>query len=355
MITTPEWEEIISEVVSAPGVAMVIGGVDTGKTSFCSQLCSAGFRAGTATAVVDADIGQSEIGAPGTIGMAMVDREIEALANLKPKRIYFVGATTPAGHTLECAVGVRRMVDAAREMGARMVVLDTTGLVEGPLGRKLKTYKADLVRPDYLIAIERRREVDHLLAPFARVADVKTRRVASPELARRKLPELRASRRRLNFYNHFNDAPGHIIRLDDVSLWNTWLCTGRLMKWQYVKFMEDTLKCRVLHAEITGKGIFAVTERQCRKSDLGPIEEQFKTRTVNLVQGELFKDLLVGLGDEHGNTLNVGLIQAIDFRQRFMFVLSPMKTISPVRVVQFGAMRVTKEGRELGAIRPGEV
>lgn len=334
---------------------MVIGGVDVGKTHFCAQLCNAAFQAGIPTAVVDADVGQSEIGAPGTIGMALVDQEIEGLSTLRPKRLYFVGSTTPVGHTLECAVGSKKMVDAALGLGAKLVVLDTTGFIDGPIGRKLKTYKADLVRPNYLIGIQKRREVEHLLVPYTKIAPVSVRKINASELARRKPPEFRAARRQLNFYRHFHDAPGHIIRLDEVSLWNTWFRTGRPLKWQFMKFIEDALKCRILHAEVTGEGLFIVSERSCQAQGRNLLEEQFKTDKITVVTAESFRNLLVGLADENGNALNVGLIQAIDFKQRFMFVLSPMKTASPVKVVQFGAMRVTKEGKELGVLKQGEL
>jgi len=349
------WEDIISEVLDKPGIVMVIGDVDTGKTSFCVQLCNAGYSAGIPTAVVDADVGQSEIGAPGTIGMGIADRVIESLSDLRPKRLYFIGNTTPVGHLMESAIGTKKMVDAAIGQGAKLVIVDTTGMVDGPIGRKLKTYKADLLRPDYLIGIEQNREIDHLLVPFTRIASVKIRRIKSSEEARRKPPAFRAARRQLNFYRHFHDAPGHIIRLDDVCFWNTWFRTGRSVKWQYIKSVEDALKCRILHAEITGKGLFVVSERSCRSAGIRVLEEQFRTSNITLVKGESFHNLLVGLADENGSVLNVGLIQAVDFKQKFIFVLSPLKTASSVKVVQFGSIRVTKEGKELGTLRQGEI
>ena len=355
MPVSPEWESVIAEIVDAPGAAMVIGGVDTGKPNFCLQLANAAREAGVAVAVVDADVGQSEIGAPGTIGMAMVDRAVEALSDLKPKRLYFIGATSPVGHTLECAVGTKKLVDSALGLGAKLVVVDTTGLISGPIGRKLKTYKTDLVRPDYLIGIQRRREVEHLLTPFGKVSPIKVRRVTMSDQARRKPPEFRTARRKLNFHKHFYDAPGHIIRLDDICTWNTWFATGRPMKWQYMKFIEDALKCRVLHAEVTGDGIFIISERGCAASGRAALEEQFKTSNITVISGDLLQNLLVGLADENGNTISVGLIQAVDFKQRFIFVLSPLKSISPVRVVQFGSIRVTKEGKEIETLRQGDL
>ena len=355
MDISPEWESAIGEVVASPGVAMVVGGVDTGKTNFCVQLANAGVEAGISTAVVDADVGQSEIGAPGTIGMALAEKPIEALSDLKARRLYFIGATSPVRHLIECIVGTKKMVDAAVEMGARLVAVDTTGLVDGAIGRKLKTYKADLVRPRYLIGIQKKREIESVLTPFEKVESIRVMKVSSSELARRKPAEFRAARRQLNFYKHFHDAPGHIIHLDSIYTWNTWFCTGRPMKWQYAKLMEDTLKCRILHAEVTGRGIYAVSERTCTRSGLAAIEEYFKTAAITIVRGDTFTNLLVGLADEHGNTMDVGLIQAVDFSQRFIFVLSPIKTVSPVRVVQFGSIRVGRDGKELGTLRQGEL
>ena len=355
MATSPEWVEIITEIASNPGVAMIVGAADTGKTRFCVELCNAGIESGKKVAVVDADVGQSEIGAPGTIGMALADKPIEALSDLKPKRLYFVGVTSPVRHLVECVVGTRKMVEEARGQGAEMVIVDTTGLVDGPTGRKLKTYKTDLIRPDYLVGIQRRREIEHLLAPFAKVNAVHVRKVSCSDQARRKPTEFRAARRRLNFYKHFHDCQGHIIRLDEVSLWNTFLRTGRPMKWQYMKFAEDALKCRVLHAEITGTGIFIIAERPCRPNGIKALEEEFKTRNITVVVGTTYENLLVGLADENAATINVGLLQAIDFKQRFMFALSPIRTISPVRIVQFGSIRVTKDGEELGTLRGGEL
>lgn len=355
MLKTPQWESIISDLVAEPGVVMVIGGVDVGKTSFCLQLCNAGVEAGITTAVVDADIGQSEIGVPGTIGAAAADSQIESLSDLKAKRIYFVGATNPTGHTLECVTGTKKMVDFARNLGAKLVIVDTTGLVDGPIGRKLKTCKIDMARPKYVVGIQKHREIEHLLAPFMRVNTISIKILKSSEAARKKPPEYRAARRQVNFFKHFHDAAGHVIKLDNVSIWNTWLCSGRMMKWQYMKFIEDALNCHVLHAEIIGRGIFIITEHVCSNQGYIKLEEEFRTSNITVVSADRFQNLLVGLADENANIINIGLIQAIDFKQRFMYVISPIKTVSPVSVVQFGSIRVDKDGKEIGVIKQGEL
>lgn len=355
MDITPQWQDLISEILADPGVVLVVGAIDSGKTSFCLQLCNAGVEAGIPTAVVDADVGQSEIGAPGTIGMSPVVSPVGLLSQLKPRRLYFVGATSPAGHIVDCTVGTGEMVDFAEAQGAKLVIVDTTGLVQGPVGRKLKTSKISHIKPKYLVGIQKRHEIDHIIAPFAKMANIRLRRAAVSEQARHKPPEMRAGKRQHNFYKHFHDADGHIIHLEEVSLADTWLRSGRPMKWQYVKTVEDALKCRVLHAEILGDGIYIVTQRSCSAAGRRIVEEQFRTRNIMLVPGDMFQGLLVGLADENGVTINVGLVQAIDFRQKYMFVLSPIRTISPVKQVRMGTLRLSKDGKELGKIRPGDI
>lgn len=355
MEITPDWRSVIEEIAAEPGVAMMVGAIDVGKTRFTLELCRVAAEAGVRVAIVDADVGQSEIGSPGTIGMAMVDEEVSALSDLKPRRLHFVGATSPAEHIAECCAGTRKMVDEAIALGAKLVVVDTTGLTGGWVGRRLKTCKIDLVRPNYLVGIQRKREVEHILRPFSKMANMRIRRVETSQHAMRKSRELRASRRKINYHKHFADSQGHLIRLDDISLWNTWLGAGRPMKWQYRKFIQDSLKCPVLHVEVTGQGIYIISERSCSMSNRKELEEQFKTANITAITGDAFQNVLVGLADENGRTLNVGLLQTIDFKHRFLFVLSPIKTISPVKIVQFGSIRVTKEGDELGAIRPGDM
>ncbi len=334
---------------------MVIGETDAGKTTFCTQLANAALSAGARPAVVDADVGQSEVGPPGTIGMGVAGEPIDVLSDVKPSKFHFVGATSPAGHLVECCIGAKKMVDAARERSADMVILDTTGLVDGFLGRRLKTCKADLVRPDYIVAVQRNKEVEHLLAPFDKTECFRLLRVPASPLAQKKTPELRAARRRASFSAHFSGAATHKIRLDEVSTWNSLFGTGRPMKWQYMKFMQDALKCRILHAEVSAKGVFAVAEHRCSRSGLQEIEEEFKTQNVVVTPGEAFNNLLVGLADGQGNTMDVGLVEAVDFQQRIMYVVSPIKTVTPVRVVKLGSIRVTKEGQEIGSVTPGTI
>ena len=56
--------------LARPGRVFVLGGVDSGKTTFTTRLAQAGLDAGLQVAVVDADLGQSTYGPPGRVRSA---------------------------------------------------------------------------------------------------------------------------------------------------------------------------------------------------------------------------------------------------------------------------------------------
>jgi polynucleotide 5'-kinase involved in rRNA processing len=68
------------------------------------------------------------------------------------------------GNLLPTVVGTARLVERARQLHTQTLLVDTTGLVDGPLGRVLKYHKAVAVGVDHLIAIQRDTELEPLLA-----------------------------------------------------------------------------------------------------------------------------------------------------------------------------------------------
>lgn len=352
---SPEWENAITAITERPGVTLIVGQVDTGKTTFVTQLVKAGVAAGIPTAIVDADTGQSEVGPPTTIGMATVDVPFESLRQLRARRMYFVGSTTPASHLLPTVVGTKKMTDEALARGAKLVVVDTSGLVRGILGRRLKLHKIELVSPIHVVAIQKKREVEHILAAISAIERLTVHRLrVSPEVSI-KSREFRTARRRTQFYDYFRGSDRHILRLDDVVCWNTFFTTGRPIGWQHYRVLERTLKAKVLHSEVVGDGMYIVVECRPDMAGIEALVKRYGSREFTIVCGTDFTNVLVGLADANASIIDLGIIEAIDFRQRHMSVITPAKTITPVRIVQFGSMRIRQDGTELGTIKPGEI
>lgn len=355
METNPAWDSTIQAIVENPGVTMLIGGVDTGKTTFARLLVNAGVEAGIPTAIIDADAGQSEVGPPAAISMAMVEHPVELLKELRPRRMYFIGSTTPAGHLLPVVIGIKRMTDEAIARGAQLIVVDTPGLVGGLIGRRLNLYESDLLAPKHIVGIEKKRDLDAILSVLGRIDRHTLHRVQMSSEARSKPRVFRIARRQTQFYEYFRKAERHIIRLDEITCWGTLFTTGRPVRWQHFRTVERVLKAKVLHAEVVGNGMYIVADCKPGMAGIEALTDKYGNREFTIVCGSDFTNVLVGLADSKGNIIDLGIIEAIDFKQRHMYVITPSKTVTPVKIVQFGSMRVRMDGTELGGIKPGEI
>lgn len=158
-------EKVYQRLLESPGVVFLLGALDTGKTTFGIELVRRAKDAGIAAALVDADIEQSTVGPPTTVGLKLVGGMEELTREtLRPAdALGFVGSLNPREHLLPLVMATAKMVDRAREAGCDLIVVDTTGFVAGIYGQTLKFFKIDAVRPDYVVAFERGGELEGLV------------------------------------------------------------------------------------------------------------------------------------------------------------------------------------------------
>src|SRR5262245_27038781 len=106
---------------------MLVGGLDSGKTTLGRMLALSGLRAGHSVAFIDADLGQKTVGPPACVGLRLIrgESDLEPGAVLEPDAISFVGATSPQGQLLPLVVGTGILLDQAHDDGADLVVVDT--------------------------------------------------------------------------------------------------------------------------------------------------------------------------------------------------------------------------------------
>lgn len=159
--------DLALEAAVGARVTLVIGTSDTGKTSLVAQLAGALAARGERVAVVDADVGQSEIGPPTTVGLGRVSGTLGRLGDAEIIALEFVGDTSPVRYIRETAEATGRLVRRAIDAGFERVLVDTGGLVEGPLGGALKRAKVRAADPDLVLVLQRKDESE----PIARAVE----------------------------------------------------------------------------------------------------------------------------------------------------------------------------------------
>jgi polynucleotide 5'-kinase involved in rRNA processing len=161
---------VIKRVVERGGMAMAIGGLDTGKSTFCRMLAEVAVRSGRKVAYLDADVGQSTVGPPATIGLKFIatDEDLEPEHLSRADAMYFVGATSPNNHMLPMVVGMTKLAVLARAEGVDVIVVDTTGFIDGTKGQVLKLHKVEVLEPDFVVGFHRGGELAPILGAIRR-------------------------------------------------------------------------------------------------------------------------------------------------------------------------------------------
>jgi len=332
---------------------MLLGAVDTGKSTFCAVLASAAARAGRRAAVVDADVGQSDVGPPACVGMGLLSRPIQRLAEVSASALYFVGSTSPAGHLLPALVGARLTVEAAQRAGADLVVVDTTGMVHGSAARMLKMSKIDALRPSHLVALQRGGEVEHLLAPYAKARRPVIHRLPVSARAEVRTREQRAAARKAAFQRYFESAVDTDLALDQVAIQGSAWRSGQPLPGHMVRYLADQLGCTVAWAERSDEGIFAVVGDDCGRVNSDVLAAAFPDVSVRVARAEHFDGLLVGVRDGDDETLGMGILRNIDFGSGHITLHSPVRQTEQIAALRMGSLRLAVDCGEVTHNRPG--
>jgi polynucleotide 5'-hydroxyl-kinase GRC3/NOL9 len=285
-----EWLELLDVLEEGKGLAILLGATDTGKSTLAkfliSHLCKRGLKVG----LVDADIGQSFLGPPATIGLSVFKSHPDWEVILSPPEIFFVGSTTPEGHFPIHLKGVKRMVDRVSSYGPEVILLDTTGFVLGEAGKELKTRKIDLVRPRFILALQKDEELEPILEQYKENAFYKIRHLPLSEQVRAKSVE----ERRMNRINKFQD---------------------------YFKYST------VQELAIEGVQI----EGEALDPDGAPLPLDWALK---------MNSLLIGLKDEMDETLALGLTKNYFEEKKMLRLSTPLQEIQRVKTIQLSSLRL---------------
>ena len=290
IIAPKEWHALLDVLEKEKGSAILLGAADTGKSTLAKFLIFNLCRRGLKVALVDADIGQSFLGPPTTIGLAVFKSDPDWELVLSPPEIFFVGSTTPEGHFPAHLKGVKRMVDKATSYGPDLILVDTTGFVLGEPGKELKTRKIELISPRFILALQKSDEIEPILKVYNENPLCKIYRLPLPEQVRPRSMDERQTYRTNKFRDYFK------------------------------------------HSVIQE---LAIEQLQMEGEVLDPNGEPIPLDWSLRING-----LLIGLKDSGDETLALGVIRNYLEEKKAVRVLTPLPDTQRVRTVQLSSLKV---------------
>ncbi|HJV64882.1 MAG TPA: polynucleotide 5'-hydroxyl-kinase [Geomonas sp.] len=160
-LPAPGWEELLRRITALRGSVLFLGRSDSGKSTLVRYLLQEVAAAGSAVALVDADVGQSFLGLPGSVSRRTFHQP-PSHRDLHWEELSFLGAVSPARILSLLAAESARFVLRSRG-DAAVTLVDTTGLVDGPIGRALKLAKIRAIEPELVVAVTAGDELEPIL------------------------------------------------------------------------------------------------------------------------------------------------------------------------------------------------
>ena len=184
------WKEAAQVLQRQRGVCVIVGEVDSGKSSLCTFLANKCVEDTGKVGVVDADVGQADIGPPTTISSSVVQAPIIGLHKAAAEISFFIGDTSPS-FVPDKVVTLATRLKKRMTSSADTVLVNTDGWLTEFNALRHKQLLLEEIQPDLVIGLSRSDQaIDPLLdrakfaslrlpsSPFARIRSKEERKKA---------------------------------------------------------------------------------------------------------------------------------------------------------------------------------
>lgn len=344
------WIEAYEELLTLqmkPVTAMVLGTVDSGKTSFCTYFTNKLLNEKQKVAILDGDLGQSDIGPPCTIAYAFVARPITDLFNLEAKNAFFVGVTSPSKAIDKVIEGLVSLKKEILSDNPNFVIINTDGWVEGEDAVKYKFQLVKQLNPDIILCIQQKNE----LAPLSNALEKRRKVIVdSPSAIRQRSRDKRRSLRELGYMKYLKNAkvqsiPLSWLKIEENEFIGLSVTRGNIKKAWKIYELLGMKPLRLV--ELQDKICMVIGRSRWIHSDnIRKVEEFTKKKVVIIRKGEE-EGLLMALYNAERKFLGIGVLREIHYRRKVMKIYTPVS--KDISIVAIGKVKL---GRNLKEIPP---
>jgi len=343
----PSWIEAYEQLLNfqnKPVAAMVLGTVDSGKTSFCTYLTNRLLQEKQKVAILDGDLGQSDIGPPCTVAYTFLTKPVTDLFNLEAKNAFFIGFTSPSTAINKVIEGLSSLKREVLEGNPDFIVINTDGWVEGEDAINYKVQLVKELNPDIIFCIQQKDELAPLinsLEGFQKIV------VESPPTIKQRSREKRRGLRELGYIKYLKNAKVQSLPISWLKIeGNEFLGLGITHEnTKQAKRVYDLLGMKPLHfAELKDRVCLVIGRgRWISNEKLIKMEETLGKKIALLRKGEE-EGLLVALYNNDRKFLGIGVLREIDYSRKTLKIFTPVS--EGISIVALGRIKLDKNLKE---------
>jgi polynucleotide 5'-hydroxyl-kinase GRC3/NOL9 len=341
------WEDAANTILdlkSLPVIVMIVGGIDSGKTSFSAYLANKALKMKRTVAMIDADLGQSDVGPPSTIGSCRITKPIRDPFEISAENVCFIGVTSPGGAVPKVIDGIAKVKEKVMKRGASLLIVNTDGWIDGEDAIRYKVALAKQVKPDIVVAIQEKNELTFLLGALIETQNLA---IESSPAVRKRDREERRLLRELSYKKYLKGATVESFPLSWIRISGVTFGTGAKPSRERMNKIAEHLGTTPIYCEETPSSIFMVlSKEQWADEEIAASLEGIMKKKIKIVWQGDEEGLLVALHNKDENFLGIGILQETDYERRVLKIFTRVK--SGVASIHVGQMKLDRTGKELG-------
>ncbi len=339
------WEREISKLKLRNSIITILGAMDVGKTTLTITLANKASISGLKVGIIDADLGQNDLGPPATIDAAILkDDVLTHLSSLRPVKSLFLKTTSVEKVWRDVVDSVHKLTEYLMNIeNVDTVVINTDGWVSTKEAIKYKYSLIEKLNPNYIIVIKREDEVDNLISNLNEKFSDRLLILPAPQATRTRTREDRKIHREMGYGRYLMPTRELSINLEKTPITNIPICSGVQLSDELKRLISKFVKSSIKYAEQIGESVIVVSDVKENQIINMPGGGEVIVLPLNWERG-----LLVGLEDENNYLLALGCLRKIYYHQRKAVITISRNFEETVKIhhIRLGMIRLNENFEE---------
>lgn len=329
-----DWINTVENIVgSGYKKIVVLGPIDSGKSSLTILLANKLLDKGVKTAVVDSDVGQADIGPPCFISLSIYREPVIWMRELKPDIMKFIGDIRPQYYVDKIVYEVKNLVEYALDrLGIETVIIDTDGWIGDSYAIEYKSRLIETIMPDAIIVLGK--QLHGIFKKYESLG-MKVHELETPKQLRTRSREERRWLRSEQYKKFLEEASVKRYSIDKIVLSGHPLFRGiELSAGEVSKIIGH----EVLYASRNVDTLTLVLQSHTRNIQSDKLKESYNVSRIRYYVAGFEKGLYVALSD--GEKDYPGIVVDIDYKGRTIAVKTLYNEVP--RIIKFSRIRLNE-------------
>jgi len=339
--------DALLKIQTTPVTVAVLGSVDSGKTSFSTYLTNRLLREKKRVAILDGDLGQSDIGPPCTVAYAFVKKQITDLFNLEAENAFFVGVTSPSSAVNKVIDGLAGLKEEILNNNPDFIIINTDGWTEGNDAADYKHQLVEKLNPSMVICIQQESELAPILNTLERFTSIS---VESPPAIKQRNREKRKNLRELGYIKYLRDAKVQSLPLSWIEIEDELFgLKRRYENVGHARKIYEILGMKPLHfAEFEDRICIIIGKKRWINEERIRKVAEFTNKKITLIKKGEEEDILVALYNAEKKFLGIGILKEVDYARKALKIFTPVS--KEISAVVFGKVKLDKNLKEISTL-----